>query len=464
VTDPPKAAHRTLSLRGRVALLVAAAVAVAVAATTVAAFVVVSSQVQNQFDQDLLGRARAAVGGALGNPQALIHVDPSTLGDVEVELLSQDGIPFHPPGGQRPPDGAAELAVAGSQGTYSIRTATQNGQTLRVVAVAVPAGGFALVLAQSTESTDHTVRVLTLVLALVGAFGVVVAGMAGLLIARAGLQPVEDLTAAAEEIARTERLTPIPVRGHDELARLTAAFNSMLAALDSSRSRQKQLVADAGHELRTPLTSLRTNLDLLIQNDQTPPEAQLRQGDRSALLVDVRAQIEELSSLVGDLVELSRDDGPSTSSAAGIVETVDLEEVVERAVERVRRRAPRLTFDVATSRWEVVGQPAALERAVTNLLDNAAKWSPEGGTVTVRLSEGCLTVADDGPGISDDDLPHVFERFYRSLEARALPGSGLGLAIVDQTVRRHGGQVQAARGPGGGTVITMNLPGRPPIS
>ena len=464
MSDATVAAHRTLSLRGRVALLVAAAVAVAVAATTAAAFIVVSSQVQNQFDADLLGRARAAVGGALGNPRALLLVDPSTLGEVEVELLSHDGIPIFPPGGQLPPDGPAELAVARAQASYSIRTATQNGQTMRVVAVAVPAGGFALVLAQSTESTDHTVRALTFVLLLVGLIGVVVAGIAGLLIARAGLRPVENLTAAAEEIARTERLTPIPVRGDDELARLTGAFNSMLTALDSSRSRQKQLVADAGHELRTPLTSLRTNLDLLIQNDQTRPDAQLRPADRAALLVDVRAQIEELSSLVGDLVELSRDDGPSTSSGDASVETVDLEEVVERAVERVRRRAPRLSFDVVTSSWEVIGQPAALERAVTNLLDNAAKWSPEGGTVTVRLTGGSLTVADNGPGIRDDDLPHVFERFYRSLEARALPGSGLGLAIVDQTVRRHGGQVSAARGPSGGTVMTMTLPGRVTVS
>jgi two-component system sensor histidine kinase MprB len=239
--------------------------------------------------------------------------------------------------------------------------------------------------------------------------------------------------------------------------------NQMLTALDSSRSRQKQLVADAGHELRTPLTSLRTNLDLLVQNDATPPASQLAATERAALLLDVQAQIEELSVLVGDLVELSRDDGPPTNTVGATVETVDLAEVVERAAERVRRRAPRLTFDVAGGPWEVLGQPAALERAVTNLLDNAAKWSPEGGTVTVRLTGGTLTVADQGPGIPAEDLPHVFERFYRSLEARALPGSGLGLAIVDQTVRRHGGAVGAGRGPSGGTVITMTLPGQPSL-
>ena len=274
------AARQTLSLRGRVALLVSAAVAVAVAAATVAAFFVVSSQLQRQFDQDLLGRARAAVGGALGQRQPAGPVDPSTLGEVEVELLAPDGDASFPNRGVRPPDGAAELSVARTQDHESIRTVEQGGQTLRVVAV--PAGGLALVVAQSTSSIDRTLRVLTLVLALVGLVGMVAAGVAGLLIARAGLRPVERLTAAAEEIARTEQLVPIPVRGTDELARLTGAFNSMLVALDSSRTRQKQLVADAGHELRTPLTSLRTNLDLLAQNDSTEPAGQLsrRTGPR----------------------------------------------------------------------------------------------------------------------------------------------------------------------------------------
>jgi len=448
------AARRRLSLRGRVALLASAAVALAVAAAAVAAFFVVSAQLQRQFDQDLFGRAHAAVGGALGNAERVVSIDPSTLGDVEVELLSPDGEVSFPSGGIRPPDGGVELAVAQSQDHDSIRTAVQNGQDLRVVAV--PVRGLALVLAQSTSSIDHTLRFLTFVLTLVGVVGVAVAGAAGLLVARAGLRPVDDLTAAAEEIARTEQLEPIPVRGTDELARLTGAFNSMLLALDSSRTRQKQLVADAGHELRTPLTSLRTNLDLLAQNDSTEPSAQLSAADRGALLADVRAQVEELSSLVGDLVELSRDDGPTTSEG---VEAIDLGEVVDRAIERVRRRAQGVRFDVVAYPWEVMGQPAALERAVTNLLDNAAKWSPDGGTVTVRLAQGVLTVADQGPGIGDADLPHVFERFYRSAEARALPGSGLGLAIVDQTVRRHGGTVEAGRTEQGGALVAVRLPG-----
>jgi two-component system, OmpR family, sensor histidine kinase MprB len=232
----------------------------------------------------------------------------------------------------------------------------------------------------------------------------------------------------------------------------------MLVALDRSRTRQRQLVGDAGHELRTPLTSLRTNLDLLSQNETTASAAQLRPAERAALLADLRAQIAELAVLVDDLVALSRDE----SAPAGELLPVDLSEVVDRAVERVRRRGQGLHFDVEAEPWELIGDDAALERAITNLLDNAAKWSPPGGTVTVRLADGALTVADNGPGIADADLPHVFERFYRSPEARAMSGSGLGLAIVAQVVARHGGTVHAGRGPDGGAVMTVELPGTKP--
>jgi two-component system sensor histidine kinase MprB len=258
-----------------------------------------------------------------------------------------------------------------------------------------------------------------------------------------------------EQIARTEDLRPLPVEGDDEIARLATAFNQMLTALAASRDRQRRLVADAGHELRTPLTSLRTNIDLLSQADADdgrggglPPEA------RAELLDDVRAQIEELTTLIGDLVELARDE-PLTH----VVEPADLAEVVDRALQRVRRRAPGVTFDVSTAPWWVVGEPAALERAVTNLLDNAAKWSPADGTVTVRVAGGVLTVDDQGPGIAPEDLPHVFERFYRAKESRSMPGSGLGLSIVRQVVERHAGTVSAERRPEGGTRFTVVLPG-----
>ena len=226
----------------------------------------------------------------------------------------------------------------------------------------------------------------------------------------------------------------------------------MLQALDHSRARQRQLVADAGHELRTPLTSLRTNIELLGQADGGG--ADLPPGAREELLDDVSAQIEELSQLVGDLVELARDEPLPT-----VVETIDLAEAVDHAVERVRRRAPSLTFEVDVAPWVVRGEAGTLERAVTNLLDNAAKWSPPGGTVRVSLADGVLTVDDEGPGIAEQDLPHVFERFYRSEESRAMPGSGLGLSIVAQAAERHAGRVHAERSPYGGARLVLVLPG-----
>jgi two-component system sensor histidine kinase MprB len=280
----------------------------------------------------------------------------------------------------------------------------------------------------------------------------ITAGLAGWAVARNGLRPVRRLTTAVEDIARTQRLDPIPIEGSDEVARLAQSFNEMLLALSASQHRQRQLVADAGHELRTPLTSLRTNLDLLVQADTT---SGLSPESRAELLGDVRAQIHEMTTLIGDLVELARDEPVSPT-----VEPVELTAVVGQAVARVRRRAD-VQFDVHTSPWWVTGDADALERAITNLLDNAAKWSPEGGVVTVTLEQGTLTVADQGPGIAPEDLPHVFERFYRAAESRGMPGSGLGLSIVRSIAERHGGSVQAGSRPEGGAVFWLNIPGQP---
>jgi two-component system sensor histidine kinase MprB len=280
----------------------------------------------------------------------------------------------------------------------------------------------------------------------------ITAGLAGWAVARNGLRPVRRLTTAVEDIARTQRLDPIPIEGSDEVARLAQSFNEMLHALSASQHRQRQLVADAGHELRTPLTSLRTNLDLLVQADASTG---LSPASRAELLDDVRAQIGEMTTLVGDLVELARDE-PVTRG----VEPVELTAVLGQAVARVRRRAD-VEFVVRTSPWWVTGDADALERAITNLLDNAAKWSPEGGVVTVTLDKGTLAVADQGPGISAEDLPHVFERFYRSAESRGMPGSGLGLSIVSSVAQRHGGTAEAGSAPGGGAQIRLTIPGQP---
>jgi two-component system sensor histidine kinase MprB len=264
---------------------------------------------------------------------------------------------------------------------------------------------------------------------------------------------VRRLSAAAEHIARTDELKPIAVTGDDELASLATSFNAMLASLAASRDRQRRLIADAGHELRTPLTSLRTNLELLAQADR---RGGLPSAQRDEIFTDATAQVEELSTLVGDLVELARDE-----PLAHTPEPLDMADIVSRAVDRVRRRAIGLSFAVDLDPWWVIGEAQILERAVTNLLDNAAKWSPPAGTVSVTLRDGALEVADEGAGVSEPDLPMIFERFYRAADARTMPGSGLGLSIVKQAAERHGGSVAVRNRDPHGAVFTMVLPGDP---
>jgi two-component system, OmpR family, sensor histidine kinase MprB len=443
-----------LSLANRVTALTAIAVGVAVAVTSLAAFITLRHQLYSALDSSLLNRATAAAEAGLV-PQATVRQIPSAwLGAADVRFLTvrADGLTYSPP--QRGLGdieiGPPELAVARGEEQHAIRTiSSTDGTAYRVVTVPTEPGT-ALALAQSLETTENTLGKLGVVMLIVGGLGVVVAAAFGMGVARSGLRPVRHLTSAAEEVARTDELKPIEVSGSDEIARLATAFNEMLTALGASRERQRQLVADAGHELRTPLTSLRTNIDLLAQADRSgglDPKA------RQELLSDVRAQIEELTLLIQDLVQLARDEPIEHTP-----EPVDLADVVDHAVQRVRRRAGSVTFDVAVEPWPVLGEPQSLDRAVVNLLDNAVKWSPPNGVVTVRLVHGVLDVADQGPGISGEDLPHVFERFYRASDARHMPGSGLGLAIVQQTAQRHGGSVSAGRTPEGGAIFRLTLP------
>ncbi len=449
-TVPPEGRwHYRRSLASRVTLLTTIAVGLTVAFVAAGAYLTVRMQMQVTLDESLLDRANSAsadqVCGTENPPTALLRaagVWVACFRDSPLGVASGK-VPFTL--------GDPEQAVWLGQHEQSTRTIVgSDGTHWRVVALHRSTGE-TMVLAQSLESQQTVLRKLGVVMFLFGLAGVIAAGMAGWAVARNGLRPVRRLTSSVEHIARTEDLRPLPVEGDDEIARLASAFNQMLAALAASRDRQRQLVADAGHELRTPLTSLRTNLDLLSQADSTgglAPEA------RVELLDDVRAQIEEMTTLIGDLMELSRDE-PLTH----VVEAVDVPELVDRAVGRVRRRAPSVAFDVATEPWFVIGESAGLERAVTNLLDNAAKWNPPGGTVTVRLVDGTLTVDDEGSGIAEQDLPHVFDRFYRSEESRSMPGSGLGLSIVRQVAERHSGSVTAGASPTGGARLSMWLPG-----
>ena len=444
--------HYRRSLASRVTLLTTMAVGLTVALVALSAFMTVRMQLQSTLDSSLLNRANKAV-QTDGLREAVTRgIPPAVFGAADVRIVFINSDRAFATSGYFPSMtlGQPELDVARGATGDSIRTiVSADGERYRVATVR-SGDNEALVLAQPLAAQEETLARLALVMTIFGLLGVAIAGLAGWAVARNGLRPVRRLTTDVERIARTEDFAPLRVEGDDEVARLATAFNQMLAALSASRDRQRQLVADAGHELRTPITSLRTNLDLLAQaGDGLPAEA------RQELLGDVRAQIEEMTTLVGDLMELSRDEQASQG-----VERLDLAEVVDRALARVRRRAPGIAFDTDLRPWWLLGDAAALERAVTNLLDNAAKWSPDAGTVTTRLAEGVLVVDDQGPGIGEADLPHVFERFYRADESRSMPGSGLGLAIVRQVAERHGGWVVAGAAPGGGARLTMSIPGR----
>ena len=470
--EPPGLVRHVLEgipLRRRVGILVSVGGGLVVALIAIAVFFTAQRALYDQLDESLVQRATIAAAGDLADPSVLLRVSSDALaaGEVRVAIVTSSG-EFVTLAGNGPPLGAPEVAAARRAPPTSVRTGMADGQLYRVVAV-YAGENRALVLAQELDPTRQTLSKLAVVLLVAGASGVLLAALAGVAIARAGLRPVQRLISATERVARTGDLRPIPVSGGDEIARLTRSFNAMLAALSSSIERQRRLVADAGHELRTPLTSLRTNLELLVASEQAaerPDAPRLSEQDRAELQADLRAQVDELATLIGDVVELARDDPPEIAS-----EPLDLADVVERALDRARRRgvAENVAFDVDLASCEVTGDANALERAVLNLLDNAAKWSPPGGRVRVTLRPGVaperpgtalLEVADAGPGIADEERDLVFERFYRSLDARTMSGSGLGLSIVAQVAERHHGGVSAGRAPEGGALLRFWIPRR----
>ncbi|MGE2721518.1 ATP-binding protein [Mycolicibacterium celeriflavum] len=460
--ESPRPPSRTssVSLRWRVMLLAMSMVAMVVVLTTVAVWAVVSRALYDDVDNQLRNRARLLMesGSLQADPSKAI--EGTAYSDVNAMLVIPGRAIFTAnQQGQTLPLGDPEKAVLRGDLIMSLRTTDHQ----RVLAMHL-SNDSSLLISKSMAPTTQLLQRLSTVLIIVGGIGVAVAAIAGGAVARAGLRPVARLTQAAERVARTDDLRPIPVYGSDELARLTEAFNMMLRALAESRERQARLVTDAGHELRTPLTSLRTNVELLMAS-MAPGAPRLPEEEMAELRADVIAQIEELSTLVGDLVDLTRDDAGVT-----VHETVDVAEIVDRSLERVRRRRNDIEFEATTIPWLVYGDEAGLGRAVLNLLDNAAKWSPPGGLVTVRLNQidpmnAELVVSDYGPGIPPQERPLVFERFYRSTTARSMSGSGLGLAIVKQVVLKHGGSLRIEDTvPGGqppGTSMHVILPGRP---
>ncbi|MEV6648987.1 HAMP domain-containing sensor histidine kinase [Streptomyces sp. NPDC051219] len=460
----PVRRFRALPIRSRLALLVATAVAVAVAASALACWFVVRSTLTDSLDHTLQtnrvdgGRVLAEVraGNCTAEPPAAQNIaNPFKL---TIEVVDAKGGSCTLVGSQKLVVTQDDIAVAdGSSPEVLHNTTAEDGVEYRVLVSPLPGpGGGAVLVARPLSEVTDPLGTLAIVLAIVAGVGALGAGAAGLWVARTGLRPVDELTGAVEHVARTEDLTVrIPVEGEDEIARLSRSFNSMTAALASSRDRQAQLIADAGHELRTPLTSLRTNIELLARSEETGRA--IPAGDRRALMASVKAQMTELASLIGDLQELARPD----AAGPGPLKVVALHDIARAALERARLRGPELTVAADLRPWYVRAEPAALERAVVNVLDNAVKFSPPGGTVEVALHGGELSVRDHGPGIPAEELPHVFERFWRSPSARALPGSGLGLSIVARTVQQAGGSVALHPANGGGTRAVIILPGAP---
>ncbi|MFE9040075.1 sensor histidine kinase [Streptomyces sp. NPDC007818] len=453
----PLAWFRSRPLRSRLALLTAFAVAVAVAAVSAACWFVTRAQLEGEMDRALTS-TRLDLGAVRTLFDACVQdKEPPPVAGFTIQIIDAAGGVCT--AGTALPVGAGDLAVA--RGTlpdvlHTVKDADGHEMRVHTYPQRLGPATVAVSVARPLAEIDNSLATLGWVLLLVSGIGVVGAGAAGLWVARTGLEPVNRLTGAVEHVAATEDLTVrIPAEGEDEIARLSRSFNQMTAALASSRDRQARLIADAGHELRTPLTSLRTNLELLARSEETgraiPPE------DRRALMASVKAQMTELAALIGDLQELARPD----AVRPGPLEVVPLHTVLRSALDRARLRGPELTFTTDLAPWYVRAEPAALERALVNVLDNAVKFSPPRGTVDVVLMRGELTVRDHGPGIAPDELPHVFDRFWRSPSARSLPGSGLGLSIVARTVKQAGGSVTLTPAEGGGTVAALRLPGAP---
>ncbi len=471
-----------MSFRRRVALLAAAAVAIAVVLASALTYLLVAHQLRGQVDSQLRDRShglpafvrRAAAEGLaplLGgeaiahNPFGNLTPRPNQVRGYQQFVNSSGDVLFRSSTNVTLPVSAATRALATDGGHSFFEDTRVGGVHMRILAENV-LPGVAAQFAQPLTEADHLLRHLRLILTLIALGGIALAALLGRLVADAVVAPVGRLTRAAEHVARTQDLSGrIATSGGaedvdqaDEIGRLAVSFNAMLdalersmGALDASVHAQRQLVADASHELRTPVTSLRTNIEILQQAPHLDPL------QREELFGEAVEQIEELTLLVNDLIDLARGEEPPAET-----EDVRLDQIVAEAAERARRHAGGAGSErallTALAPTVLPGVPSRLGRAVNNLIDNAVKYSPPGAPVEIRLEGTQLTVRDHGPGIAAEDLPHIFDRFYRGAEARGRPGSGLGLAIVRQVVEQHGGTIAAEAAPGGGTLMRVRLP------
>jgi two-component system sensor histidine kinase MprB len=438
-----------LSLRARLTLATTALLAIAIAAALLAAYFVVQTQLNARVNTSLEDRAATIAERVTLRPRSVARPPrvTSRIGEAAgyVQLVSATGTVTLTPGeSARLPAGGAAAVAAGRRGPF-FSEARVAGTHVRIYTRR--AGTSAVQVALSLNDTDHVLWWIRLLFVAISSLAVACAAVVALFVARAALRPVQHLTAEAERIAATRDLRAVTDDHRtDELGRLARAFNTMLSALADSIAAQRQLVADASHELRTPLTTARTNLESMQLHPEMPRTEQRRSIDAAV------RELGEMTQLIEELVELARGDAQTSPH-----EAVRLDLLAREAVSVAARRSHR-DFLVETEPTVVSGAPAELTRAIANLLDNAVKWSPADTRVEVTVSGGVCAVRDHGPGVAAEDLPHVFDRFYRAAAARTLPGSGLGLAIVRQVAEAHGGTATAEVAEGGGTVFSLRLP------
>jgi two-component system, OmpR family, sensor histidine kinase MprB len=426
----------------------ALAVGVTVALASLVCYLAMRAELRSQVDEPLRaqGERIAQRGELIG--QRLPGPPKGSGGPAEFsQVVAPDGAVRDRFGGLSIAVAPGDRAAALDGGHPFLTDRTADGVHLRVLTVPIQGLG-AVQLGRSLEGVDNVLARLRIVLVALVVLGTAFAAAMARLFSRPVMQPITDLTRTAEHIEATGDLgRRMGARGTDEVGRMAERFDAMLDRVQASQVAQRRLVADASHELRTPVTSLRTNMEVLLAG------AELEEGERRALLRDMVGQSEELSALVGDLIELARGDEGDAP-----VEEIAFDDLVAEAVERARRHAPGVPFRTALEPCTIHGVPDRLGRAINNVLDNAAGHSPSGGAVEVGLHDGTLSVRDHGPGVAHDELPLLFDRFFRGADARERQGSGLGLAIVRQVVESHGGAVDAANAQGGGLVVTLALP------
>ncbi|MDY6050670.1 MAG: HAMP domain-containing sensor histidine kinase [Corynebacterium sp.] len=442
------------SLRWQLTFLTSVVMIVTVTLLSITGYWMLSSSLKRTIDADLRDVA-AVVVAEVSDPA--VSADPALVVAHFKQFNPKMRIAYYPMPSAEPL--GDDIATSAAQGVFSgaVDAVTYSDGSERILAQRAESGAV-VIAAKDAGYIYAMIRSLVFILVLIAFAGVVVAVITGRIVSATALRPLERLQEAVDHVTETDDLKQIAPSGNDELSQLTQKFNDMLAALQASRQRQSQLVADAGHELKTPLTSLRTNIELLMMITRSP-DAVLSEEDRFDLERDVVGQIEEMSNLIGDLVDLAREDGPQMVS-----EVVSIPDILEQSLDRVKRRRPDVKFSMELKPWFLEGDAAALGRATLNLMDNAAKWSPSTGVVRVKMvpispQEMEISFSDSGPGIPLEDREKVFERFYRSAAARAMPGSGLGLAIVKQVILRHHGTIEVGDSDDNGAKMTVVLPG-----